>query len=117
MLKNDPDNISHLLDFKIEDIKRINPQGFLKDAYTMIYSCNSATEVNGTSFIKEWYKHGLGQVTGALNRTEYSRILGKTEKEVNKYFDKADKEGYNENGSPHYPGLGENADWIHYPMN
>ena len=117
LLKNDPDNISHLLDFKIEDIKRINPQGFLKDAYTMIYSCNSATEVNGTSFIKEWYKHGLGQVTGALNRTEYSHILGKKNYEKDMYFSEADKYGYNENGSLYYPGLGKNADWIHYPMN
>lgn len=83
----------------------------------MIYSCNSATEVNGTSFIKEWYKHGLGQVTGALNRTEYSHILGKKNYEKDMYFSEADKYGYNENGSLYYPGLGENTDWIHYPMN
>lgn len=54
----------------------------------MMYSCNAATEVNGTSFIKEWYKHGLGQVTGALNRTEYSYILGKTDDEKNYMLNK-----------------------------
>ena len=33
------------------------------------------------------------------------------------YLSEADKYGYNENGSLYYPGLGKNADWIHYPMN
>ncbi|WP_343019622.1 N-acetylmuramoyl-L-alanine amidase, partial [Clostridium celatum] len=87
------------LSFKIEDIKNINSSGFSSNAFTMFYSCNTATEKNGTSFAKEWFNHKLGTVKAAVNKTSYYTLLGSTEKEKEEKLKERAQKGYSDNGS------------------
>lgn len=50
------------LSFKISDIKKINKSSFANNIFTQFFSCNTATEKEGTSFAKEWFNNGLGYV-------------------------------------------------------
>lgn len=101
------------LSFKSSDIKKIDKSAFANNIFTQFYSCNTATEENGTSFAKEWFNYGLGYVKAAVKETSYKYIYGDTE-EKTKYFEEAGDKKYLDTGAPYYPILGEGAYWVEY---
>jgi len=100
------------LSLNISDIKQINSSGFDSNAFTMFYSCNTATSKNGTSFANEWFKHELGTVKAAVNKTSYYTLLGSTEKEQKEKLEERKQKGYSDSGSVQYPGLAKDAYWL-----
>jgi|GEM_PF-4304913 len=78
----------------------------------MFYSCNTATSKNGTSFANEWFKHELGTVKAAVNKTSYYTLLGSTEKEQKEKLEERKQKGYSDSGSVQYPGLAKDAYWL-----
>ncbi|MCI6691494.1 MAG: N-acetylmuramoyl-L-alanine amidase [Clostridium sp.] len=109
------DTLESNLSLSINDIKNINPSGFSSNSYTFFYSCNTATEENGTSFAKEWFSHGLGATQGANGKTDYGVIMGTTSEEITEHKAQSSKEkGYNENGARNYPTLDPGVEWIYF---
>ncbi|MEG0873562.1 MAG: DUF4347 domain-containing protein [Clostridia bacterium] len=108
---NQKGNPESNLSFKIEDIKNINSSGFSSNAFTMFYSCNTATEKNGTSFAKEWFNKRLGSVKAAVNKTNYYTLLGTTDAEKEQKLKECTQKGYSDKGSVYYPDLESGAYW------
>ena len=102
--------------FGINEISKVDKDSFEKDAFSQFYTCNGATEKDGTSFAKEWSKHDLGKIKAAVNRTDYGNILGDTSSEIENYLKEADKihKGYCDDTIGNYPNVGKDAYWVTY---
>lgn len=110
------------LSFNIFDFKGINSSSFKKDAVTMSYACNGATNIKansttdvlpnwayGKSFASEWNRCGFGKIIAANGQTDYDYIFGK---DVDKHVAEKSYKGYVEAGAVEYPKPVEGAKWI-----
>lgn len=110
------------LSFNIFDFKGINSSSFKKDAVTMSYACNGATNIKansttdvlpnwayGKSFASEWNRCGFGKIIAANGQTDYDYIFGK---DVDKHVAEKSYKGYVEASAVEYPKPVEGAKWI-----
>lgn len=61
------------MSWTIDKIKSLDPDAF-KNTSSIFYSCNAATEINGTTFAKEWNNITGGKTKAAKGFTWYGDI-------------------------------------------